>query len=165
MLYGKIFKGLVLLIGLAAISNAADVVRYKTLGSDFPIAMAIEIPPNVTVVNLSGVVPSVINPNATKGSLEAYGNTEQQTISSLAGIEEVLNSIGLKIGDVIKMQVFLVGDPKLSGKIDFEGFMKGYRKFFGTKEQPNLPTRSVFQVAGLANPAWLIEIEVSAVRK
>jgi enamine deaminase RidA (YjgF/YER057c/UK114 family) len=49
--------------------------------------------------------------------------------------------------------------------MDFDGFMKGYTKFFGTKEQPNLPTRSVIQVAGLANPVWLIEIEVTAIRK
>jgi enamine deaminase RidA (YjgF/YER057c/UK114 family) len=69
------------------------------------------------------------------------------------------------MGDVIKMQVFLVGDPKLKGKMDFEGFMKGYTKFFGTKEQPKLPSRSVFQVAALANPVWLVEIEVTAIRK
>ncbi len=39
-----------------------------------------------------------------------------------------------------------------------------YSTFFGTKEQPNLPSRSVFQVAGLASPAFLVEIEVTAVR-
>ncbi|MDR2080674.1 MAG: RidA family protein [Campylobacteraceae bacterium] len=155
----------VCLAALLSVSNAADVIRYKTPGSNFPIASAIEIPSDVTLVNLSGVVPSVVNPNATKGSAEAYGNTEQQTTSSLAGIEETLKSLGLEMGDVIKMQVFLVGDPKLSGKMDFDGFMKGYRKFFGTKEQPNLPTRSVVQVAGLANPVWLVEIEVTAIRK
>ena len=48
--------------------------------------------------------------------------------------------------------------------MDFEGFMKGYTQFFGTEDQPNLPTRSVFQVAGLANPDWFVEIEVTAVR-
>lgn len=32
------------------------------------------------------------------------------------------------------------------------------------QEQPELPTRSVFAVAGLANPACLVEIEVVAVR-
>jgi enamine deaminase RidA (YjgF/YER057c/UK114 family) len=49
--------------------------------------------------------------------------------------------------------------------MDFEGFMKGYTKFFGTKEQPKLPSRSVFQVVALANPVWLVEIEVTAIRK
>jgi enamine deaminase RidA (YjgF/YER057c/UK114 family) len=158
-------KVFVCLTVLLTVSNAADVIRYKVPGSTFPIASAIEIPSDVTIVNLSGVVPAVINPNAAKGSAEAYGNTEQQTVSSLTGIKNTLNSIGLDTGDIIKMQVFLVGDPKLSGKMDFDGFMKGYTKFFGTKEQPNLPTRSVFQVTALANPVWLVEIEVTAIRK
>jgi len=68
------------------------------------------------------------------------------------------------MGDVVKMQVFLVGDPSKGGKMDFGGFMEGYTQFFGTEAQPNLPTRSVFQVAGLANPGFLVEIEVTAVR-
>ncbi|MDR1007150.1 MAG: RidA family protein [Campylobacteraceae bacterium] len=162
-IFGSIFKAFVCLAVSLTASVAADVIRYKTSGSDFPIAMAVEIPSDATVVNLSGVVPTIIN--ATKGSVEAYGNTEDQTISSLASIDKTLKSLGLEMGDVIKMQVFLVGDPKLSGKMDFDGFMNGYRKFFGTKEQPNLPTRSVVQVAALANPAWFVEIEVTAVRK
>jgi enamine deaminase RidA (YjgF/YER057c/UK114 family) len=165
MFYSKIIKILVCSALVAAASNADEVIRYKTPGSDFPIAMAVEIPANVRVVNLSGAVPTVINPKATKGSVEAYGNTEEQTTSALASIEDSLKNIGLTMNDVIKMQVFLVGDPKLSGKMDFEGFMKGYRKFFGTKEQPNLPTRSVIQVVALANPSWFVEIEVTAVRK
>ncbi|MDR1461271.1 MAG: RidA family protein [Campylobacteraceae bacterium] len=164
-IFGLIFKTFVCLAILSTVSNAADVILHKTPGSDFPIAMAVEIPPDATVVNLSGAVPTIINPNATKGSVEAYGNTEEQTISSLESIEKTLKSLGLEMGDIIKMQVFLVGDPKLFGKMDFDGFMNGYRKFFGTKEQPNLPTRSVFQVTALANPAWFVEIEVTAVRK
>ncbi|MNL83103.1 Endoribonuclease L-PSP [compost metagenome] len=66
--------------------------------------------------------------------------------------------------DVVKMQVYLVGDPAKQGHMDFAGFMKGYTRFFGTAQQPLLPTRSVFQVAGLANPGYLVEIEVTAVR-
>jgi enamine deaminase RidA (YjgF/YER057c/UK114 family) len=42
--------------------------------------------------------------------------------------------------------------------------MAGYRQFFGTARQPNPPVRSVVQVAGLGNPGWLVEIEVSAAR-
>jgi enamine deaminase RidA (YjgF/YER057c/UK114 family) len=62
------------------------------------------------------------------------------------------------------MQVFLVGDPKLDGRMDFAGFMQGYSRFFGTAAQPNLPARSTMQVAALANPGFLVEIEVTAVR-
>jgi enamine deaminase RidA (YjgF/YER057c/UK114 family) len=42
--------------------------------------------------------------------------------------------------------------------------MEGYRQFFGTPQQPNLPSRSAMQVAALVNPGWLVEIEVTAVR-
>ncbi|MDR3177694.1 MAG: hypothetical protein LBT96_01795 [Campylobacteraceae bacterium] len=43
------------LTALIALLDAADVIRYKT----FPIASAVEIPSDVTLVNLSGVTPSV----------------------------------------------------------------------------------------------------------
>lgn len=146
-------------------ATAGEVVRHKIPGSDFPIAMAIEIPASATLVNLSGQVPEVVDSKAPGDSIQAYGDTETQTISVLKSIEEILKGLGLTMGDVVKMQVFLVGDPGKGGKMDFAGFMKGYTQFFATKEQPNTPTRSVFQVAGLANPGWLVEIEVSAVRK
>jgi len=152
---------------LATVSAQADeVIRHKIPGSDFPIAMAIEIPASATVVNLSGQLASVANPEAPKGSIEAYGDTETQTVSTLKKIESTLKSMGLTMADVVKMQVFLVGDPAKGGKMDFDGFMKGYTQFFGKEAgQPNLPTRSAFQVAGLAGPGYLVEIEVTAVRK
>ena len=65
--------------------------------------------------------------------------------------------------DVVKMQVFLVGNPANAGRIDFAGFMDGYRRYFGGKEQPNLQARSTVKVSGLANPSWLAEIEIPAV--
>ena len=38
--------------------------------------------------------------------------------------------------------------------------MEAYTQFFGTPGQPNLPSRSAVQVAGLASPGMLVEIEV-----
>ncbi|PLP60590.1 hypothetical protein CYK37_05545 [Mesorhizobium loti] len=143
---------------------AQDVVRHKIPNSDFPISQAVEVPAGKTTVYVSGAVPSVADEKAEKGSLAAYGDTKTQTASVLKSIEKTLAGLDLKMGDVIKMQVFLVGDPAKGGKMDFSGFMEGYTQFFGTKEQPNLPTRSVFQVAGLAAPGFLVEIEVTAVR-
>ena len=65
---------------------------------------------------------------------------------------------------VTKMQVFLVGDPVQSVQMDCAVFMKYYTKFFGAKEQPKLPVRSAMQVAALAHPGVLVEIEVTAIR-
>lgn len=155
---------LVLGLTFAGSAFAQDIVRHKIPGSDFPIAQAVEVPAGKTTVYVSGAVPSVTDDKADKNSVAAYGNTKAQTESVLKSIEKTLDGLGLKMGDVIKMQVFLVGDPDQGGRMDFGGFMEGYTQFFGTEAQPNLPSRSVFQVAGLANPGFLVEIEVTAVR-
>ena len=97
-------------------------------------------------------------------SLAAYGDTRAQTVGALTGIAGTLKGLGLTLGDVVNMTVFLVGDPAKNGRMDFDGFMQGYRQFFGGPDQPRLPTRSTVQVGGLANPGWLMEIEVTAVR-
>lgn len=148
---------------LAAPVSAQDVIRHAIPDSDFPISRAVEIPADATVVYLSGAVPSVIDDAAEPGSAEAYGDTEAQTVSVLEAIEGTLADLDLTMGDVFKMQVYLVA-PEDGGTMDFSGFMDGYTQFFGTDAQPDLPVRSVFEVAGLANPAWLVEIEVTAVR-
>lgn len=123
-----------------------------------------EIPAGKATVYVSGKVPAVIDTNAPKDSAAAYGDTKAQTVSVLNQIKQQLTTLGLGMGDVVKMQVFLVGDPAMGGKMDFNGFMEGYRQFFGTKEQPNLPARSAFQIAALGNPLYRVEIEVVAVR-
>ncbi|MBV6670383.1 RidA family protein [Xanthomonas euvesicatoria pv. alangii] len=145
-------------------AHAAEVIRHKIPNSDFPIAAAVEIPAGKATVYVSGKVPAVIDTSAPKDSAAAYGDTKAQTVSVLNQIKQQLATLGLGMGDVVKMQVFLAGDPAMGGKMDFNGFMEGYRQFFGTKEQPNLPARSAFQIAALGNPLYRVEIEVVAVR-
>lgn len=161
-------NALVFAIGLASassITSAADgIVRHPIPGSDFPIFAAVEIPAGKSTVYLSGMVPPIADKDAPKGSVASYGNTEVQTVAVLKRIQEQLVRLKLGMGDVVKMQVYLVGDPDNDNKLDFAGFMKGYTKFFGTTEQPKLPVRSAFQIAALAGPGMLVEIEVTAVR-
>lgn len=149
--------------GASAESRSGDqeLIRHKLPDSDFPISLAVEVPANKSVVHLSGQVPVVVNEDAEPDTQAAYGTMEEQATSALQAIEKTLESLNLTMGDVYRMQVFLVAE---GGKVDFSGFMDGYTKFFGTEEQPNLPVRSAVEVAALANPGWLIEIEVSAVR-
>ena len=155
----------VFLLVLPTFAISQDVVRHKLPnGSTFPISAAVEVPAGKTLVFLSGMVPPVSDPKAPKDSTAAYGDTRTQTIGALTSIKASLESLHLTLGDVIKMQAFLVGDPAKGGKLDFEGFMQGYTQFFGTPGQPNLPVRSALQVAALANPGFLVEIEVTAVR-
>jgi enamine deaminase RidA (YjgF/YER057c/UK114 family) len=65
---------------------------------------------------------------------------------------------------VIKLTVYLVGDPNKGGKLDFKGFSDAYSQFFGIPGQPNLVARSTVQVAALANPGFLVEIEATAAK-
>lgn len=153
-----------LLLMAAMPGFAADVVRHKIPNSTFPISAAVEVPAGKTLVFLSGAVAPVADTTAPKDTPQAYGDTRTQTIGVLTSIEKQLKGMGLSMGDVVKMQVFLVGDPAKGGKMDFAGFMAGYTQFFGTPAQPNLPSRSAVQVAGLASPNFLVEIEVTAVR-
>lgn len=147
---------------ISGVALADEVVRHKIPGSDFPIARAVEVPGDATTVYLSGAVPSVVNEDADRSSIEAYGDITEQTRTVFQSIEKSLDDMDLTMGDVVKLQVFLVGQD--GEPMDFAGFMEGYTEFFGTDEQPNLPARSVFEVAGLANPGWLIEVEAIAVR-
>ena len=155
---------LLILLAAALPAAAQDIVRHKIPGSDFPIAQAVTLPPNATIHFISGQVPPVVDKSAPGDSLAAFGNTKQQTIGVLNKVKEILAGMGLGMADVVKMQVFLVGDPARGGKGDVAGFMEGYTQFFGGA-QPNLPARAVVQVAALSNPGWLVEIEVVAAKK
>ena len=142
-------------------AHAADIVRHPLGGgSTFPIARAVEVPAGYVTIQHSGLTPSPANPKAKEGTAEYWGNTRQQTQAVFARMKQSLDSMGLGFGDVVKMTVFLVGDPALGGRMDFSGFMEAYSEHFGTKEQPNLPARSTVQVAGLVQPGMLVEIEV-----
>jgi cytochrome c553 len=149
-------------LGLAGPADA-EVRRHKLPDSDFPIAQAVEVLRGTTLVYHSGMVPAPADPEAERFSPAYWGDTETQTLSVFRRLEASLAAKGLTFGDVVKMQVFLVA-PEPGGAMDFAGMMRAYRQFFGTEAQPNLPARSAFQVAGLAAPGMLVEIEVVLAR-
>lgn len=152
------------LIFAATATQAGDAVkRHPIPNSTFPIARAVEVPASMTLVFPSGTVPDPAKPDAVKFSAEYWGDTKTQTISVLNKTKATLESLGLKMGDVVKMNAFLVA-PTAGGAMDFAGFMEGYSQFFGSKEQPKLPARTTVQAAGLASPGMLVEIEVIVAR-
>ena len=165
----KTCVGVTLLLASLPLSSvhAADVVRYPLMGgSKFPIARAVEIPAGTTLVFHSGMTPSPKDPKAPEGTPAYWGDTTTQALSSFGNLKTSLDEMGLSFGDVVKMLVFLVADPaNKDGRMDFQGFMKAYTQYFGTPEQPNLPARSALQVAGLAAPGMLVEIEVILAKK
>jgi enamine deaminase RidA (YjgF/YER057c/UK114 family) len=142
-------------------SARAEVIRYPIPNSTFPISQAVGVRGNVTTYYVSGQVPPIVNKDFDTNAREAYGDTKTQTVGALNRIKTILEGFGLGMGDVVKMQVFLVHTP--ASPMDFKAFMDGYTQFFGGT-QPNLPARSVVGVASLANPGFLVEIEVIAVK-
>ena len=161
----KIATLLGLLIFAGAWANA-DVTRHPLPNnSTFPISRAVEVTPDTTLIYHSGTVPGPANPDAERGSREYYGDTEAQAMNVFGRMQESFDDLGVGFGDIIKMTVFLVGDPEMDGRMDFAGFMRAYTKFFGTEEQPNKPARSAIQIAGLAGgPYMLVEVEVVIAR-
>ncbi|WP_226016339.1 Rid family hydrolase [Novosphingobium sp. FKTRR1] len=116
---------------------------------------------------LSGKLASPVDPTKTFAdvkSIDDLGDTKTQTISALNNIKETLASRGYAISDLIKLTLFVAADPKL-GKMDFAGANEGFKQFFKTAENPNTVARSTFQVAALAGPYFLIEIEGIAAKK
>jgi enamine deaminase RidA (YjgF/YER057c/UK114 family) len=89
---------------------------------------------------------------------------ETQTVSVMTQIKSTLATLGLGMGDVVKMTVFMVADPTKDNQLNFPGLMAGYSQFFGTADQPNKPARSAVQVAALVAPGALLEVEVIAVK-
>jgi enamine deaminase RidA (YjgF/YER057c/UK114 family) len=143
----------------SAADKSGEIVRYDN-ATPSPIARAIEVPASYRLIFHSGLTPQPANPKAPQGSAEYWGNTKAQSLSVLSRLEESVKSMGLTYRDVVKMTVFLAGDPATGGRMDFAGFMEAYSQYFGTKEQPNKPARSTVQVANLVQPGMLVEIEI-----
>ena len=135
---------------------AAGVVRVPA--GSFPISSVVVAPAGATLVYVSGTTA----PTPPAGA--SPGDTQAQTIGALGRISELLKGQGLGLADVVMMRVYLVGDPAKGGRMDFAGMMAGYSQFFGTAAQPDKPARTTVQVAGLAAPGALVEIEVQAVK-
>jgi enamine deaminase RidA (YjgF/YER057c/UK114 family) len=104
----------------------------------------------------------VAQADGSKQSETVYGDTKTQTISIFHKIDAILKSQNLSLKDVVSMRVYLVGIPAQEGAMDFTGFQSGYADFFSTASQPLKPARATVQVAALAHPWSLVEIEVIA---
>jgi 2-iminobutanoate/2-iminopropanoate deaminase len=144
-----------------ASAHAAEITRKSAPKA--MIASSVTVPAGTTLTFISGTTGAPLDPKDTT-SPGAYGNTEAQSFSIFTKMKAQLAEMGLGMGSVVKLTVFLVGDPALGGKMDKDGLTKSYKKFFGTAEQPNLPARSAVQVAALGRPSTLVEIEAIVAR-
>lgn len=156
----------VLLSTAATAGHVAGITRYQNADPTFlPILQGVVVPPNSEFFYLSGQVASPIDPAKPTAQLTPtdFGDTRTQTVSILNTIKGILESHGYKMADLIKMTVFCKADPKL-GRLDFYGMNDGFKQFFNTSDNPHTVARSAVQVAALANPNFLLEIEVVAAK-
>ncbi|RXS96613.1 Rid family hydrolase [Silvibacterium dinghuense] len=147
----------------AAVGTAMAQTKVVHVQSDAsPLATAVWAGDTLYV---SGQLASPVTPaDPATGKTADYGDTQAQATSIFKKLDAILKAQGLTLGDVVNMHVYMAGDPNKGGKMDFAGLQAAYLQYFGTKDQPNKPSRAAMQVAALAAPWALVEIEVIAVR-
>ena len=148
------------LAGLATLSPAQAQVTRTKANPNSVISTTATVPPGSTLYFISGTTPAPLDP----ANPEEMGDTRQQTISVLERIKGHLATLGLGMGDIVKMTVFLVGVPERDGRMDSPAMNEVFRTYFGTPEQPNTPTRSTIQIAALGRPKMYVEIEAIAAK-
>lgn len=157
-----------LLAVLPVVARAGTIDRYKAPGPGSTLILqGVSVLSGTDMLFLSGQVASPIDsakPLTSTVTAAELGDTKTQTTSVLTKIKAALEAHGYAMSDVIKLTVFVVGDPKLGGKMDFAGMNEGFKLFFGTSSNPNTVARSAVQVVALAGPAFLVEIEATAAK-
>lgn len=155
------------LTGLASPAVAQGVERYASSGSaPAAILESARIPAHAETLMLSGVTASLPAapdvPVTCETKVGDLGDTKTQTINILNHIRAALTRRGYSLSDVVRLTVFLVGDPAKGGRMDYAGMNEGYLQYFGTADNPARVTRATVQVVSLAQPAMLVEIEATA---
>jgi enamine deaminase RidA (YjgF/YER057c/UK114 family) len=92
-----------------------------------------------------------------KGEVVGKGDLKAQATKVYENLQTCLKSAGLTFADVVKMNTYIV-----NYKAEDLPMLREVRKMFFTGENP--PASTLVGVQGLANPDFLIEIEVVARR-
>ena len=164
----KITVMLAAALSLLSCNAAAQNVTKHPARPAGAILQSVSIKPGAAVLYVSGQLASpIVEADAltpAAPSIRDFGDTRAQTISALSKVKAILAEHGYDLGDVIKLTLFVVGDPQLGGKADIAGMNDGFKQFFGTAANPSTVARSAVQVAALVGPQYLIEIEAVAAK-
>jgi len=157
-----------LALSQAGIASAAGIEKHANTPPGM-ILQSVTVAAQAEVLYLSGQLPAPIDPAKKPGpgvtlTIADFGDTKTQTISVLNKIKAILAEHGYAMSDLIKLTMFVAGDPANEGKMDFAGMNEGFKQFFGTAENPTTVARSTIQVAALVGPAFLVEIEATAAK-
>jgi 2-iminobutanoate/2-iminopropanoate deaminase len=81
------------------------------------------------------------------------GSAEGQIAQAFANLRAVLTAHGMTVENIVKTTAFLTD----------RGLLGGYRQARGAVFGEHAPASTLLFVAGLADPAWVVEIEAEAV--
>lgn len=126
------------------------------------ILKGVYVPEGKDLFYTSGLVSSVLNPDAPAGDMSKYGNTYEQSIGTLKRIKETIESEGYQMEDVFFLRVYLA--PAENGDIDWDAWFKAYGEYFNNESNPQKVARSTIGVYKLARPELLVEIEAVAAK-
>ena len=104
-----------------------------------------EISPPARLLQLAGQVG--IKPDGTLG-----GDADEQCFWAFSNVLALLAAAGMSAADITKTTIFLTDRANI----------KSYRKARDELMADLKPPNTLLLVSGLANPAWLIEIEAQA---
>ncbi|MFT6092713.1 MAG: enamine deaminase RidA (YjgF/YER057c/UK114 family) [Pseudohongiellaceae bacterium] len=139
----------------AVTSGDVNVGGIERKGEGRHFYTTIKIPANAETLYLSGS-------GASRNEDGSWGDMEAQVEDTFNSFRDKLEAEGWSMSDIVQVRAFAVSDEY--GLLDFDGFNRGYRKFFGTEENPMKPVRSFVEIAGLVVPGWLVEIEIRAAK-
>ena len=107
----------------------------------------IEVPPNARWLFVSGQVGASRDGKPLEG-------VEAQTRQAFENIKAILASAGMSLADVVKMTAYLIDEE------DIDAFRKTRLHQLGDHR----PASTLVIARRLAQPAWLVEIEVIAAK-
>ena len=108
---------------------------------------AIEVPAGSRMLYISGTVG--VKPD---GSVPAEFAAQVETV--MQSLSEILKAGGMDWGDVVKFQGFLMPQG------DLATFAEIRQKYFTAQK----PAMTVVWVAGLADPRWMVEVDLVAAK-
>ena len=108
VLISTIAAALAFSAGAASAKSPSPAIVRHTNPPPAIILGGVTIPPGAEMVMLSGQLAAPIDPAKTD-SIEAYGDTMTQTVSTFNKIKAALAKLGYSMSDIVKLTVF--GSP------------------------------------------------------